>query len=331
MDPLLEINGLSAGYSTAPRRTRNGKRFITAVDDVSLVVRPGELVALVGESGSGKTTVAQSVVGLVQRAAGWIAVEGEDLSALGRRQLRHVRMRVQLVFQDPYESLDPRFRIGRSIEEPLAVHRIKNREERHSRVMHALERVGLTPAERYAQRRPHELSGGQRQRAAIAAGLVLEPVLLIADEPVSMLDVSVRASVLGLLAGLKREARLGILMVTHDLSTAALYADRILVMYAGRLVEGGPTRMVINDPWHPYTEALLAAVPERDRRPVPLGGDVPDPSAFPAGCRFSPRCPIAQKGCEANSPQLEANLEHNREVACFLRSDQGNASGATSS
>jgi peptide/nickel transport system ATP-binding protein len=213
-----------------------------------------------------------------------------------------------MIYQDPYESLDPRFRVRRTIEEPLLIHGIKGtQEERRGRILAALERAGLTPPELYVDRYAHELSGGQRQRVAIAASLVLDPKLLIADEPVSMLDVSVRAGVLSLLDSL-RKSGLGVLMITHDLSTAAHFADRIAVMYLGRIVEEGPAKEVVREPQHPYTKALLSVVPKRDPRdqtvPQILTGETPDAVRIPPGCRFHPRCPVAEDRCRSTDPEL---------------------------
>ena len=223
--------------------------------------------------------------------------------------MRPLRRKLQMIYQDPYESLDPRFRVQAAVEEPMLVHGIGgSRAERRALVISALERAGLTPAEQYLERHPHELSGGQRQRVSIAAALVLGPDLLLADEPVSMLDVSVRAGVLSLLDGLRRDGDMGILMITHDLSTAAHFADRIAVMYLGRIVEQGPARDVVRNPQHPYTRALLSVVPNRDPRqrstPQILQGETPNPVDVPPGCRFHPRCPVAEDRCHREDPVL---------------------------
>jgi peptide/nickel transport system ATP-binding protein len=214
---------------------------------------------------------------------------------------------MQIIYQDPYESLDPRFRVRATVEEPLLVHGIGTKEERREEIASALELTGLDPPELFLDRYPHELSGGQRQRVAIAASLVLHPDLLVADEPVSMLDVSVRAGILAILDDLRRRG-LGILMITHDLSTAAHFADRIAVMYLGRIVEEGPAREVISSPKHPYTKALISVVPKRDPRtttePQILRGETPNPIAIPPGCRFNPRCPIAIPECRTIDPEL---------------------------
>jgi oligopeptide/dipeptide ABC transporter ATP-binding protein len=305
--PVLEVEGLVKHF-TLGRGVGKGGRVVHAVDGVSFSIAPGEVLGLVGESGSGKTTTAQTILRLVQPESGAIRFRGEDITNLSGRKLRALRRQAQLIFQDPYESLDPRFRVRATVEEPLLVHGEGGRSaERESRVRDALTRAGLTPPELFLDRYPHELSGGQRQRVAIAASLVLNPQLLVADEPVSMLDVSVRAGILSLLDGL-RQSGLGILMITHDLSTAAHYADRIAVMYLGRIVEEGPAAEVVRNPRHPYTKALISVVPQRDPRaagdPQVLRGETPNPIAVPPGCRFHPRCPIAIPDCKTTDPEL---------------------------
>jgi oligopeptide/dipeptide ABC transporter ATP-binding protein len=312
--PVLEVENLVTHFPV-PRgvvgaMTGKPKRVVRAVDGVSFALREGEMLALVGESGSGKTTTAQTILRLVKPESGAVRFEGEDISSVSGRRLRALRHRVQLIFQDPYESLDPRFRVRATIEEPLLVHGEGGRRaDREEKVRDALTQAGLTPPELYLDRYPHELSGGQRQRVAIAASLVLDPKLLVADEPVSMLDVSVRAGILALLDDLRRGG-LAILMITHDLSTVAHFADRIAVMYLGRIVEEGPARDVINDPKHPYTRALVSVVPRRDPRTATeaqiLRGETPNPVAVPPGCRFHPRCPIAIPECKMVDPELRA-------------------------
>jgi oligopeptide/dipeptide ABC transporter ATP-binding protein len=247
------------------------------------------------------------VLRLVRSDAGSIRFDGTDITALPSGELRGLRRRMQIIYQDPYESLDPRFRVRTTVEEPLLVHGIGSKEERLQEVEEALRLTGLDPPELFLDRYPHELSGGQRQRVAIAASLVLHPDLLVADEPVSMLDVSVRAGILRILDDLRRRG-LGILMITHDLSTAARFADRIAVMYLGRIVEEGPAREVVDSPQHPYTKALLSVVPKRDpeqtTQPEILRGETPNPVDVPPGCRFHPRCPIAIPECREVDPEL---------------------------
>jgi peptide/nickel transport system ATP-binding protein len=325
---VLEVEDLVVRYpihrGIAGTVTRRPRRTVHAVEGVSLSLQGGEMLALVGESGCGKTTTAQAVLRLVDPVSGSIRFDGRDLVPLGTRELRPLRRRIQVVYQDPYESLDPRFRVRAVVEEPLLIHGLGgSKVERAARVRDALGRVELTPPELYLDRYPHELSGGQRQRVAIAAALVLEPDVLVADEPVSMLDVSVRAGVLNVLDALRRDG-LAILMITHDLSTAARFAQRIAVMYLGRIVEEGPAASVVRNPQHPYTKALLSVVPRRDprdrQRPQILQGETPDAVAIPSGCRFHPRCPVAIDRCAAADPLLAqpTSAEAGHRAACLL-------------
>ncbi len=327
--PVLEVGDLVVRYPVhrgiVGTLTRKPKLRVHAVEGISFSLRKREMLALVGESGCGKTTTGQAVLRLVEAEAGSIRLEGREISKLEHGELRPLRRRMQIIYQDPYESLDPRFRVRETIEEPMLIHGIESsREHRRRRVVAALDRVGLRPPDLFMERYPHELSGGQRQRVAIAAGLVLEPELLVADEPVSMLDVSVRAGVLSLLDEL-RDGGLAILMITHDLSTAAHYADRIAVMYLGRIVEEGPAKEVVRNPQHPYTKALMSVVPKRDprdrSRPQILRGETPNPVHVPPGCRFHPRCPMAQDVCRSQDPELrpakEATTPDHRAACLF--------------
>jgi peptide/nickel transport system ATP-binding protein len=263
-EAILELRGLTVEY-----RRALGLRDTTthrAVDAFDLELRAGEFVALVGESGSGKSSVAKAILGLAPIAAGELRIDGVDVARLGARAARAARRPAQLVLQDPYDALDPHMTVRQIIEEPLIVHRLAgSRDGRHARVLAALESVGLSPPEGFARRRPHELSGGQRQRVCVAACLVVQPRLLIADEPVSMLDVSVRAGVLRLLDQLRARAEAAVLMVTHDLPTAAAFCDRIVVLNGGRIVEQGPARRVVDAPEHAYTRELLDATPRFKR------------------------------------------------------------------
>jgi oligopeptide/dipeptide ABC transporter ATP-binding protein len=329
-EPILAVHELRTHYSG--RRLlidwvrRRPRRVVRAVDGVTLQVREGEILALVGETGCGKTSTIQTVIGAQPATTGRVVIDGRDVTRLSGRHLRDVRRITQMIFQDPYESLNPRLRIRVTVEEPLRVHNVvKSREKRRRLAYEALERVGLTPAELFVDRFPHELSGGQRQRVAIAAALILNPRLLLADEPVSMLDVSIRAGVLNLIDSLRRERRMAVVLVTHDLSTAAHYADRIAVMYLGRIVEEGPTAGVLRNPQHPYTQALLSVVPKSDPRdrfvPRILEGEAPNPADVPSGCRFHPRCPVAASECRSVDPELappRARHQQGHRVACLL-------------
>jgi len=326
--PVLEVRDLVTRYpirrGVLGTLRRVPQQAVHAVEGVSLSLGAGEMLALVGESGCGKTTVAQSIIRLVDPVSGTIELDGRDLTGLSQRALRPIRRSVQMIYQDPYESLDPRLRVRQAIEEPLVIHHVGgDRSERRRLIEEALARVELTPPSMFLERFPHELSGGQRQRVAIAASLVLDPKVLVADEPVSMLDVSVRAGVLRLLDGLRRSGNLSVLMITHDLSTAAHFADRIAVMYLGRIVEEGPARRVVRDPQHPYTKALLSVVPKRDPRERSelqiLTGEPPNPVDPPSGCRFHPRCPVALDRCRSEDPALRdvpGSDEHR--AACVL-------------
>jgi oligopeptide/dipeptide ABC transporter ATP-binding protein len=298
------------------------EKVVHAIDDVTFTVQKGEILAVVGESGCGKSTLALTLMGLEKPTTGQIQIAGQEITALNNKAMRTVRRHIQMIFQDPYESLNPVMTIGDIVAEPLHVHRLaKNKAERQERVVRAMEDAGLKPAANFMHRLPHELSGGQRQRVVIAGALVLEPNVLLADEPVSMLDVSIRAEILNLLLDLRQRRGISILMITHDLGTVGYVADRIAVMYLGRLVEIGPAAQILQNPQHPYTKALLSVVPvpnPRQRRErIILQGETPNPIDLPQGCRFHPRCPVAQPQCREIDPELRPYaLDH--EVACLL-------------
>ena len=318
---------LSAEGVTVEFMTRSG-RVARALDGADVVIRGGEVLALVGESGSGKTTLARTLVGLTTPVAGEVRWRGEPLGR-GARSLKALRRQVQLVLQDPLGALNPRHTVYDSVAEDLRIHKLvtKTGPSETELVAHALSSAGLRPPETLFLRYPHELSGGQRQRVLIAGALALQPQLLIADEPVSSLDASIRGEILALLLKLREELGLGVLVVTHDLGLAWNIADRIAVMYLGRVVESGPTEEVLTSPQHPYTQALLSVVPEIEGlEPVVLRGEIPDPTRIPSGCRFHPRCPALASGeadmvanaCRGTAlPILSGDPEGHR-CACHL-------------
>jgi oligopeptide/dipeptide ABC transporter ATP-binding protein len=325
-ETVLSLNQVSVSFPR-PRTLREtlageSRSEIRAVDGVSLELRPGEVLAIVGESGCGKTTTANLIMGLLAPTSGNVVVHGRDLASLSEGERRRSRKRIQMVFQDPYESLNPRMTVERIVAEPLAVHgEGHTKAQVRDKVTKALERAGLRPADRYLGVRPVSLSGGQRQRVVIASALVLEPEVIVADEPVSMLDVSIRADILNLLASLASDQSIAVVMITHDMSTVAAYSDRLAVMYLGRIVETGPSRAVLSDPQHPYTRALLSVVPvphpSRRRPPIILQGETPNPGRIPSGCRFHPRCPLVFDRCPREDPPM-FDTGGGQSAACLL-------------
>ncbi len=318
--PLLDVQRLQVHFPVRHRLFSRSRDVVKAVDDVSLTVEPGEAVGLVGESGSGKTTLGRAVVRLVEPTSGRIFLDGEDLTALRGAALRARRRKVQMIFQDPVGSLDPRFTVGETIGEALDIHHLApSRPARRRRIRELLHAVGLDPE--HDGRHPHQFSGGQRQRVGIARALAVEPRLIVADEPVSALDVSVQAQVINLLQDLQRERGLAYLFISHDLAVVEHLCQRVAVLYLGRIVELGPARDLASSPSHPYTQALLSAVPTLDpearRRRIVLGGEIPSPLHPPSGCPFHPRCPIAESRCRAEVPALR-EIASGRQVACHL-------------
>jgi oligopeptide/dipeptide ABC transporter ATP-binding protein len=307
MTPLLEVRDLVKYYSSTGLFGRSAPP-VRAVDGVSFDVAPGETLALVGESGCGKSSVGRTIIRLQEPTSGKALFEGQDVFSLDRATLRGLRRRMQIIFQDPYSSLNPRMRVGAAIAEGIEIHRLAPRAQIPARVAALLEEVGLDPG--YARRYPHEFSGGQRQRIGIARALAVQPAFIVCDEPVSALDVSVQAQVLNLLSDLQRQRGLSYLFIAHDLAVVRQIAHRIAVMYLGRIVEQGPTDELLSNPHHPYTVALLSAVPEPDpssrRKRIVLGGDLPSPSNPPPGCPFHTRCfhPLKSERCRTEVPLL---------------------------
>jgi oligopeptide/dipeptide ABC transporter ATP-binding protein len=318
---VLDVNDLRVIYESRKRKTNP----VLAVDGVSFHVRAGEILALVGESGCGKTSIARAVMRLLEPDDGRIVFKGEDITHRRSRDLRSMRTGFQMVFQDPYESLDPRQTVFDLVAEPLKIHRLARSEsERREAVFSALERAGLHPAPKIAERYPHHLSGGQRQRVAIASAMVLQPSLLVADEPVSMLDVSLRAGILRLMLELREQREVAYLFITHDLSLAWVVADRIAVVYLGRVVEIGPSAEIIRAPKHPYTKALVSVVPVPEAgaaaEQIVLSGETPTARSVPRGCRFHPRCWKFEamgrpEACITRDPGLEGDTH---QAACHF-------------
>jgi peptide/nickel transport system ATP-binding protein len=331
-DALVRIRDLEVHFPIR-RGIGGGKAVVRAVDGVSLDVFRGETLGLVGESGSGKTTLGRAMLRLVEPTAGRVEFEGRDITTLGERDLRPLRRRMQPVFQDPHAALNPAMTIGEAVAHPLEIQGLAVGDDARRRAAAMLERVGITPAGAFMGRYPEDLSGGQKQRVVLARALVTGPSLVVADEPVAMLDMSVRALVLDLMDGLRRELGLTYVFITHDLATAHLLCDRVAVMYLGRIVEIGPAALVLAEPRHPYTRALLDAVPRVDpaagrRARTVLPGEVPDATDIPGGCRFHPRCPRAFGRCGPAGPEPALEPVPGTEtgsavnVACYLWSNE---------
>ncbi|MHA1961445.1 MAG: ABC transporter ATP-binding protein [Candidatus Thorarchaeota archaeon] len=311
--------GVRSGFLSSLMSSK-AKEFIKAVDGINIEVKKGEVFAVVGESGCGKTTLARLILRLEEPTSGEIWFDGQKISDMNQSEFKPQRTRVQMIFQDPYGSLNSTMTIGDIVAEPLRIHGIyASVQDEEDKVANALEEVGLIPAEDYLGRYPHELSGGQRQRVAIAAALALDPELLIADEPVSMLDVSMRGQIMKLLLELREKRGITIVLITHNLAVARQISDRIAVAYLGRVVETGEARQIIDNPNHPYTKALVSVVPVPDpsdnRKKILLTGEIPNPIDMPTGCRFHPRCPFAKASCSQVEPDLRM-MPDGRMVAC---------------
>ena len=317
-EPLIQVRGLCTHFRDGRSLFSRDRRVLRAVDDVSFDVMSGQVVGLVGESGSGKTTLARTMFRLTPATSGSVALSGVEFTGLGYAAFRPFRRRMQMIFQDPYGSLNPRKRVGDIVGEGLLIHRIGSPSQRRQLTVEMLEKVGLS-ADAIA-RFPHEFSGGQRQRIGIARALVVGPDFVIADEPVSALDVSIQAQILNLLQDLQREYNLAVLVISHDLGVVRLISIHAIVMYLGRVVESAPTRELYRHPKHPYTEALLAAVPVADprkrRQRQPLAGDVPSPFDPPSGCAFRTRCVYAIGACAKETPALRS-VGRNHMTACI--------------
>jgi len=321
---LLEVRGLKKYFPIKSGVLKRTTGHVYAVDDISFSIDKGETLGLVGESGCGKSTTGRAVLRLIQATGGSVTFDGTDVMAASRGEMQRLRRDMQIIFQDPYASLNPRKRVRHIIGEPLDIHGIGTEAERKRQVFELLETVGLSAE--HAERYPHEFSGGQRQRIGVARALALHPRLIICDEPVSALDVSIRAQIINLLEDLQEEMGLTYVFIAHDLSVVKHLSDRVAVMYLGKIVEISDSNLLYDRPQHPYTEALLSAVPipdpetERSRRRIILEGDVPSPANPPKGCVFHPRCPRAQEVCTTAMPRLAVSGEagDRHEVACFF-------------
>jgi peptide/nickel transport system ATP-binding protein len=324
-DVLVEVSKLTKWFplqsSFIDTLLSRKLEFVRAVDGVSFQIKRGDVFGLAGESGSGKTTIGRLVLGLEVPTDGSVIFDGVDLASLDSEELRQMRAKMQVIFQDPMASLNPRMSIGESVGHGLKIHGLASQDEIRERVSEMLEKVGLAPASFFYTKYPHQISGGQRQRVVIARALITNPILVLADEPIAMADVSVRALLLDLMLELKNEMNLTYLFITHDLATAKYICDRIGILYLGKFCEVAPLREVYGHPLHPYTQALMAAVPvpdPKERRETEMPeGEIPNPINPPSGCRFHPRCPLAEQICSFEEPELR-ELRDEHFVACHF-------------
>lgn len=325
--PLLQVEGLKKWFSVESDKFIGGKKqYVKAVDSIDFTIKKGETLGLVGESGCGKSTAGRALLRLIEATEGKVLLDGVNLYNLNARELKSLRKDMQIVFQDPYASLNPRLKVRQIIEEPMTIHTKFSKKEREVKVKQIMSDVGLN--EMYLDRYPHEFSGGQRQRIGIARALAVEPKLIIMDEPVSALDVSVQAQVLNLIQDLQQKYDLTYLFITHNLSVVKHISDKIAVMYLGKIVEYGNKKMFFEKPLHPYSQALISAIPETNRNlrreRILLKGDIPSPMNPPEGCRFHTRCPFAMSICKAQEPQF-IEIEENHFAACHLYTEGVNS------
>ncbi len=317
--PLIEVKQLKKYFPVWTGSVRRTRQWVQAVDDVSFSILPGTTLGLVGESGCGKTTLGRLILNLIKPGSGSVLFDGVDIYSLQAAELRAMRRNMQIIFQDPYASLDPRRSVGDSILSGLEIHKIGDRNQRQASMLAMLQKVGLEPY--HANRYPHEFSGGQRQRIGIARALALQPRFLVCDEPVSALDVSIQSQVLNILKDLQAEFNLTYLFIAHNMSVVEHISDQVAVMYLGRLAEWADREDLFGDPLHPYTQALISAIPipnpSQKRNRTILKGDVPSPLNPPAGCRFHPRCPVAKPVCSQSVPEFK-EVKPNHRVACWL-------------
>jgi oligopeptide/dipeptide ABC transporter ATP-binding protein len=318
--PLLLVQGIQKYYAIAKGVFSCKTDYVRAVDGVDLELKPGEILSLVGESGCGKSTLARLIAAIIPKDKGRIIYRGKDLDSLSKEEIRQLRRHIQMIFQDPYTSLNPRMKVAEIVREPLVIHKIGTKIQQRERVAHLLERVGLQPD--HMERYPHEFSGGQRQRIAIARALATMPELVIGDEPVSALDVSIQAQIINLFQDLQNEFNLTYIFISHDLRLVMQISHRIAVMYLGKIVEFAPAEAFYSSPHHPYTEILLSSIPWPDpnqqKKKVILSGEPPNQIKLPAGCRFYPRCPNAFEPCYQQEPLLK-RLNHDHYIACYLK------------